>query len=208
MKHILILLLSSFVLSSCTPATQTSQTEVVSVYATSAAQPWLAELYACAENSSAVLQVNADEPDIYLRVGQPEELVLPAYQIDEEEILIVTNRESPVQNLSLEETQALFALGDPSVQVWVFSSGQDVQIAFDQLVMNGRSVTSFARVAVSAQNMSDLLNSESNAVGILPKHWVMGNVRDVYSVGTVPVLAIVTKEPQGTVLDLLSCLQK
>ena len=206
--HISIFLLSSFLLFSCTPATQTaSQTEVVTVYATSAAQTWLTELYTCAEKSSIVLNVNADEPDIYLRVGEPENIISPVYQIDEEEILVVTHRESPVQNLSLEEAQNLFAVGNPSVQVWVYSSDADVQIVFDQLVMNGRSVTSSAKVAVSAQNMSDVLNSESDAVGILPRHWETGNVREVFSAGKVPVLAITNEEPRGAVAELLACLQ-
>lgn len=178
------------------------------VYATSAAQPWMSELFACADDLSVVLKVSAQSPEIYLRVGEPEILVSPAYQIDEEEILIVTHRESPVQNLSLEEAQALFAgQGDSSVQVWVYSSEADVQILFDQLVMKGRSVTSFARVAVNPQAMSDTLNSESNAVGILPRHWMAGSIREVYSAGMAPVLAIVKEEPRGVVRELIGCLQ-
>lgn len=200
-------MLSSFLLFSCAPATQTSQTEVVTVYATSAAQPWLTELYACAEDLSVILNVNADQPDIYLRVGQPEIITSPVYQIDEEEILIVVNRESPIQNLSLEEAQTLFAQGNPAAQVWGYSSDADLQILFDQLVMNGRSVTSSARVAVSPQNMSDILNSETNAVGILSKNWLAGTVREVFSAGIVPVLAMTKVEPQGVVIDLIACLQ-
>ena len=74
--------------------------------------------------------------DIILRVGEPEFLASPAYQIDTEEILIVTHRQSPVQNLTLEEARALFAgQGDPSVQVWVYASEEDVQEVFDQFVM-------------------------------------------------------------------------
>ena len=208
-KDMLLFALSSCLLFSCTPATQsTSQTEVLTVYATSADQPWMSELFACENDLSVVLNVSAQSPEIYLRVGEPETLVSPAYQIDEEEILIVTHRESPVQNLSLEEAQALFAgQGDPSVQVWVYSSEADVQILFDQLVMKGRSVTSFARMAAGPQEMSDALNSESNSVGILPKHWMTGNIREVYSAGMAPVLAITKQEPQGTVGELISCLQ-
>ncbi len=209
-KLSLLFLLSSFFLFSCAPATQTpSQTEVISVYATSAAQPWMSDLFACANDLSVTLNVTAESPEIYLRLGEPETLLSPAYEIDQEEILIVTHRESPVQNLSLEEAQALFAgQGDPSVQVWGYASEVDVQILFDKLVMKGRSVTSLARMASSPQEMADVLNSESNSVGILPKHWVAGNVREVYSVGIVPVLAITREEPQGNVAELVSCLQK
>ena len=208
MKQVFIFLLSSFLLISCVPATQTSQTEIVTVYATSAAQPWLTELYACANDSSVTINLTADEPDITLRVGEPGIIVSPIYQIDEEEILIVTNRESPVQNLTLTEAQDLFAQGNDSAQVWVYSSDADVQIVFDQLVMKGRSVTSFAGLATSPQQMSDLLNAEKDAVGILPKHWKTGTVREVFSAGIVPVLVITKEEPQGAVKELISCLQK
>ncbi len=207
-KQIFFLVLSSFIVISCAPATQTSQTQVVSVYATSAAQPWLTELYTCADNSSVVLNLTADDPDILLRVGEPEIIISPVYQIDEEEILIVTNRESPIQNLTLTETQELFAQGNGSAKVWVYASDADVQIVFDQLVMKGRSVTTFAGLATSPQQMSDLINAEKDAVGILPKHWMAGTVRDVFSAGTVPVLAITKEEPQGVVKELISCLQK
>ena len=168
----------------------------------------MTELYTCADNSPVTLNLTADKPDIILRVGEPEIIISPVYQIDEEEILIVTNRESPIQNLSLAEVQKLFAHGNASAQVWVYASGADVQIVFDQLVMKGRSVTSFAGLATSPQQMSDLINAEKDAVGILPKHWMAGTVRDVFSAGTVPVLAITKEEPQGAVKELISCLQK
>ena len=163
MKKLIILFLLSSFIASCAPATPTPQTEVVNVYATSAAQPWLTELYTCANNSSILLNITANEPDITLRVGEPEIMISPVYQIDEEEILIVTNRESPVQNLTLAEAQDLFAQGNDSAQVWVYASDADVQIAFDQLVMKGRSVTSFAGLAASPQQMSDLIHAEKDA---------------------------------------------
>ena len=208
MKKLFIFFLLSSFISSCTPVTQTPQAEIVSVYATSAAQPWLTELYTCADNSSVVLNLTADDPDIILRVGEPEIIISPVYQIDEEEILIVTNRESPIQNLTLAQAQELFAQGNDSAQVWVYASDADVQIVFDELVMKGGNVTSFAGLATSPQQMSDLINAEKDAVGILPKHWMTGNVREVFSAGTVPVLAITKEEPQGVVKDLISCLQK
>lgn len=197
-----------FLLTACTPS-MPAKTQVVSSYATLAATPWLADLYACAEKSNVVINITAQSPDIFLQVGEPEALISPAYQIDEEEILVVTNRESSVQNLSLEEAQALFAgQGDASVQIWGYASEADVQIVFDQLVMKGRSVTSLARMAADPQQMSDVLSSEPNSVGILPKYWKAGNVREVYSAGVVPVLAITKQEPQGIVGELVSCLQK
>jgi hypothetical protein len=153
-----------------------------------------------------------DDPstaDISLRVGEPAYLSSPAYQMAEEEILIVTNRQSPVQNLTLPEAQALFmGFGDPSVQMWVYDPAEDVFGVLDQFVMNGRTVSSAAYMALTPQQMSDVLNSESNAVGILPRHWKAGDVREVYSVATVPVLAITQNEPDGSVNQIIGCLQE
>jgi hypothetical protein len=153
-----------------------------------------------------------DDPasaEIVLRVGEPEFLDVSAYQIDTEEILIVAHRQSPVQNLTLEEARALFAgQGDPAVQVWVYASGEDVQDAFDQVVMAGRSVSASARLAVSPQQMSDTLVNEANTIGILPRHWKAGDTRDVFTVATVPVLALTNSEPQGVIQELIACLQK
>jgi hypothetical protein len=209
-KRTILFLFSSCLLFSCTSGSAApASTSVVDVHATSAAQPWLTELFECANQQGVLLNVSAGGAEIELRVGEPEILPAPAFQIDEEEILIVTHRESPIQNLSPEEVQALFAgQGDPSVQVWVYASGEDVQVLFDQLVMNGRSVSSSARVAANPQEMSDILNAEKNSVGVLPRHWKVGDMREVYSAGTAPVLAIQTGEETETIHGLLVCLSK
>ena len=183
--------------------------QLVTVYSTSAAQLWLPQLYECAGPSSVISRV--DDPsaaEITLRLGEPAFLDSPAFQIDTEEILIVTHRQSPVQNLTLEEAHALFAgQGDPSVQVWVFAAGEDVQEVFDQVVMAGRNVTPSARLAVSPQQMADTLAKEANAVGILPRHWKVEDIREVFSVATMPVLVITSSEPQGVIQELIACLQ-
>jgi|GEM_PF-256692 len=209
-NDILLLTLFFLTLLSCSTSMPQATPQRITVYSTSAAQPWLTPLYACAGSSSVISRV--DDPssaDVILRVGEPEFLVSPAYQIDTEDILIVTHRQSPVQNLTLEEARALFARqGDPSVQVWVYASEEDVQVVFDQFVMEGRNVMSSARLAVNPQQMSDTLVNEPNTVGILPRHWRVGDVRDVYLVATVPVLAITQNEPEGVIKELLACIQK
>jgi hypothetical protein len=209
-NDILLFLLSSLLLFSCSPSAALPTPQLITIYSTSAAQPWLPPLYECAGTSVAFSRVDdSTSADIVLRVGEPEFLNSPAYQIDTDEILIVTHRQSRVQNLDLEGVRALFAgQGDPSVQVWVYASGEDVQEVFDQVVMEGRSVTSSARIAVNPQQMSDTLVNESNTVGILPRHWKAGDTREVFTVATVPVLAITKSEPQGVIQNLIACLQK
>ena len=205
-----IFLLSSFLVACAPTATPTPKPQIVNVYTTLATQPWLAEVFACAP-AGTVISVASDPvaADISISLGEPDFLVVPAYQIDTEEILVVTHRQSPVQNMDEEEVRKLFAgQGDPSVQVWVYASGEDVQRAFEQAVMQGRSVTSLARLAVSPQHMSDTLNNESSTIGILTRHWKAGDSRFVFTIPDVPVLAITREEPQGAIQDIIACLQK
>ncbi|HEX5809791.1 MAG TPA: hypothetical protein VFY25_14080 [Anaerolineales bacterium] len=205
-----LFLLSSLLLFSCSPSTPPATPQLVTVYSTFAAEPWLSALYDCPPSTAALSRV--DDPasaEIILRVGEPAFLDSPAYQIDTEDILIVTQRQSPLQSLTLDEARLLFAgQGDPSMQVWVYASGEDVQEIFDQVVMSGRRVTPSARIAAHPQHMSDTLVNEPNTVGILPRHWKVGDSREVFTVGTVPVLAITTAEPEGVIEELIACLQK
>jgi hypothetical protein len=210
MKLRLALISLFLLLSACAPTPTAAPVSQANVYASAAAGPWLSEAFDCASNLNLALNVVTDpvQADLILRIGEPAGLTTPAFQIDTEEILVVTHRESPLQNMTLEQVQSLFANGDPSVQVWVYPAGEDVQRVFDQLVMAGRPVTSSARMASSPQEMSDVLNAQSNAVGILPRHWLAGTPRFIYSVGNVPVLAVTQSEPQGALKNLIACLQK
>lgn len=166
------------------------------------------DVFACANDLSIAVNVTADEPEIYLRLGEPETLLSPVYQIGAEEILIVTSRVSPVQTMSVGEAQAWFAgLGGESLEVWVYPSELDVARVFEQVVMQGRGVTSSAKVALDPAQMSDVLNTKSNALGILPRRWMAGDVREALSLGEVPVLALASSELNEAAWALLACLQ-
>ncbi len=212
-NDILLLILISLLISSCSTSTPPPTPQVVSVFSSAAAEPWLNKLYDCAAKQNNVVLSRADDSnaaEIVLQIGEST-ITSFAYQIDTEEILIVAQRQSPVQNLTIDDARALFmGSRDPSVQVWVYASDADVQRAFDQLVMKGGSVTSSAMAAANPQQMSDTLVNQPNTVGILPKHWKAGagDARVVFSAGTVPVLALTRNQPEGIVKELLACLQK
>lgn len=210
-----LVLALSFLLWSCAPRTVSPSspptTQMVDVYASAAAQPWLPDLYGCATEQAVIVRMVGAPADaqIRLRVGQPQDLTALAYQIDTEDIQIVTNRESPVQNLSADQARALFSgVGAEGLEVWVFAPAEDMQQIFDEQVMQGAQITSLALLAASPQQMSDALNKDKNAVGILPRHWRAGTVRDLYTLANIPVLAIVDEEPKGAVEGVLTCLQK
>jgi len=191
--------------AACAPTPLPEQL-MVSAYASPAAEPWLTDLYTCAARSNTAINISAASPAIALRIGEPETLTTPAFQIGSEEILIVTQRQNPLE-LTVDEARTLFAQGGGTGQVWVYPADTDLQKAFEQLVMQGRRITSSAGVTVSPQEMSAALLSDPAALGILPRRALTDDLRVVASAGSVPVLALTKEELQGEIAALISCLQ-
>jgi hypothetical protein len=202
-----LFLLSSF-LFSCAPANLESALQVVNVYATASASPWLDEMYACAADASITLNLTAEAPQIFLRLGQPDEWTGSVFQVGTEDILVAANLQSPLPSLTLEQARTIFAGRNPSTQVWGYASAEEPQRVFEQAVMNGGSITSFARLAVNPLNMVESLSADGNAVGLLPRRWMTDQLRELFVAASVPVLVLTPSEPVGVVRDLIACLQK
>ncbi len=208
-----------YLLAGCSPAATPTAMPVIHVYASSAAQPWLAEMYDCGDRWNVVLVLdNPGAADVALRIGEPADLTAPAFQIDSDELLIITHPQAEVGELSIDRVRAIFsgqitnwsAVGgsDLPVQVWVFAAGEDIQQIFEHTILNGLQVTSAARLATSAQYMSDSVGMNPGAIGILPRRWKTGNTHETFIAATVPVLAITRSEPQDDLKNVLTCLQK
>jgi hypothetical protein len=218
------LLLACLLLPACSSATPSATPVPITVQYTAASIPWLANVYTCAgANGITAEQRAADflDPqtvDMAIRVGQPENLVTPAYQIGNEDILVAVNKLNPISTLTADQLRGLFsgqiqnwqALNgsEATVQVWVFAAGEDVQQIFEQTILGGSPVTSLARLATSPDEMSKGIANDINAIGILTRHWKAGNVTEVFTVATVPVLAITAGQPSGALPGIIACLQK
>ncbi len=192
--------------------------DVVNVHASSAAYPWLGDFYSCASNTLAVRLSDPASAAISLRLGEPPNLQSPAYQIGVADTVVILHPQNGMSALSEEQVQSLFAgqvvnwadLGgaDLPVEVWTYSSAEDIQQYFDRTVMNGRPVTSLAHLAATAQALSDAVGSRPGSIGVLPMRWQTGNTKVALVLPSIPVLAIVRTEPQGGLRDLLSCVQQ
>ena len=226
-NDMILFLLSSFLLFSCSTKTPQASLQTVSVYSTFAAEPWLTDLYACADSVATLVRV--DDPnsaDIVLQIGEPDFLSSFAYQIDEENVIVIMNSARP-PIVDLQQIKGLFMgqitdlnqitpdwgevhtdeSGD--VHVWVFSSDTDVQKVFDEFVLEGRPVVSTARVVATPQEMLNSIQSDTSSIGILSQRWNLDyKVFEQAAIATVPVLALTKSEPQGAVNQLIGCLQK
>jgi hypothetical protein len=224
-RKLSFLFLLSSVLVSCAPANPASTPQVVDVYATASASPWLDALYACAADLSVMLNVSAESPDIFLRVGEPPGLVTPAFQVGTEDLVVITNNARP-PILSADQIRRIFTgqitnfnqivaeweevhpTQTDGIHVWVYSGGEDIQTIFEQVFLDGRSVTSYARVAVHPSDMLKRIAEDENAIGFLPRRWLGKGAFKQINAASVPVLALTPSEPTGVVRGLIACLQK
>jgi hypothetical protein len=187
------------------------------VYATSAATPWLPAVYGCAPAEAAIVLTAPDAADLLLRLGEPRGLTGPAFQIGLDDVLVVTQPQVGVGQLSPTQVEALFAgqfvnwrdVGgaDLAVQVWTFADTVDVQSFFNRAILHDRPVSSMARLAVSAQDMSDSVGSIPGSIGVLPRRWKTENTHEAQMVASLPVLALPGEAPQGGLAELIACLQ-
>lgn len=219
MKKILLSIL--LLVTSCSPVpanTTTPTPTVIKVYATPATQSWQTSLFKCATDQSAVLTLSdPGSADITIRIGEPENLSMPVFQLGWEEVLVVVNKAHSFQQLRTEQVTELFT-GEIShweqiaptetgaVQVWVFADGDDTQQVFKQ-TLTGKPIASNARLAASPEEMSRAIANDPYAIGILSRRWKTDNLSDVYVAASAPILAITPSEPQGTLKNLLACLQ-
>ncbi|MEI6288983.1 MAG: hypothetical protein WCP19_00995 [Chloroflexota bacterium] len=202
--------LFTLILLGCSPVQEQTNPKVYFIQITSSTMPWLEKAITCAEASKINLSTtdNPEQADITLRLGEPASPVSNAFEIDKEEILVLANNENTIQTLQLSEVQKWFTQpGDQPIEVWAYSDGQDIQQVFNSKVLQGQLVLSTARLAVSPQQMGEVLNQNKNAIGLMTRHWKAGNLRELYSVKDIPVLALTKIEPAAPIKEIISCLQ-
>lgn len=223
MRAILIFLILS--LAACATPEPVPTPEVIRVEYSLSAYPWLLELYTCEQSEAVAILAEqraidffTEEADMYLQFGERNSLVDNVYQVGVEQIAVVLNRQNSQTALSVVQVQEIFTGritdwseigGDPGpIQVWVFSQGEDLQLIFNQRVLNDITVTSLARLAFSVEEMATALEDDERAIGIFPLRQLPPDLQAVFTLSPEPVLAILKLAPDERTRPLLACLQK
>lgn len=218
MKLLIAVLITGLLAGCASTATPTTVPRIY-INATSSTQPWLTDMYPCAQTAGAVLVVdNPAVADVLLRIAIPDKLSTPSFQLGEDDVLVVAQPQTGVGELTVDQVRAIYSgqvtnwneVGglDLPVEVWTYPQGEDIRQIFEQSVMDGLRTIPSARVAASAQMMSDNVGTNPGAIGFLPRRWKTGNTHEVVKLATSPVLAI-TKTSPGDVLEkVLACAQK
>jgi hypothetical protein len=215
-------------LAACTNSGTPPAPTIITVQHTDSTQAWLPGLYSCASEADIAVSVETRAADIFdpssqlsLRLGEPDEVSSPAYEIGMEDIIIVIHPENPVRNLALADLRAMFSgkvqdwseIGgdDIPIQLWTFSPGEDIQQVFDATIMMQQPISPRARLAVSAGSMIAGVGSNPGAIGFLPRSLAGSGIQialiEDMPTSTSPVLVLVSPDADQTVMALVACLQ-
>jgi DNA-binding transcriptional LysR family regulator len=180
----------------------------VSVYATPATRLWLDTFYACGTQHQIAIRLATSNQtaDIFVRLGEPPVLAVPAFQIGLEQVTVIVHPQNPLSQLDAAQVQAIFSGQTGGWAVWTFASGDDVHAAFSP-ALTGAPFTSLARLAVDSDHMRRAIAADPQAIGFLPSRFVDASVKGVWSGGVVPVLALTQAAPADAVETILACVQ-
>ena len=226
MKRIgLFSIFAIFLFVSCVPSTPVITPMLFTVQYSFATTPWLEQMSICADKRVINAELRAEDfqdlssSDLVMRIGQPAKLVTPAYQIGKDDLLVITNPNNPILQLTLEQVRLLFIgqiqtwkainSNDTPVHVWIFPAGEEVQQVFEDSALSGSPITSQARLANSPEEMSQAISGDTDAIGIITRRLKTENTSDVFTVASsLPILVLARSEPQGDLAQILACLQK
>ena len=208
------------ILAACSPfqtANPLPVLQTIEIAITPALLPLADALQACAAEQKDIVLDVAETPagslmkldaDLYLRLGEPEQLTPFAAPLAWEEIVLIIHPTADIGVLNQSQLSAIFSgsSGD-NIQIWVPLEGDETRLAFESAFLPNGLLTPFAKLAPGPTAMLAAIVADPNAVGYLPKAWVTEDINTLELGLRLPVLALADEEFQGPALNLVSCLQ-
>jgi hypothetical protein len=181
------------------------------------------DLYDCADKNSGIVinytilgnpipeKLNAD---LRIILGEPEigkgEFL---YQLGFEEIVIITNIDSNLDQGNLDAIQGIYTSKNPDRLVLTYPKGDIVQIIFRGAILGDEEITPYALVVTSPNEMLQTIKQNKDAIGYIPGSLVTNDVKvvslepDIKGTLKQPILGLTIEEPEGLFKIYLDCLQ-
>jgi hypothetical protein len=207
--------------------------EIVTVAITPALRPVRAAVQTCAgthpDLAISIQEISPLHPqisefDLFIQLGEPQELPPFAAPLALERVLLIVNASNPLDGLPEEDLKAIFSgeitrwsdIGGPfrPIQVWVYPESDETRAAFDQAFMENARLPNQAMLAPDAAAMLEAVSGDIHAIGYLPGAWLDETVREVEldpqlsARLQIPLLALAPAQPSGAAGRLLYCLQQ
>ncbi len=168
--------------------------------------------------------MDSAKSDLQLRLGLPNQGVIYAFQVGEENLQIIVNAKKSVPSISSDQIRALFdgkvadwegVLADRgAVHPWVYPESNELEQVFKRVVMKGGNVSPTASIATDPDSMLQAVAKDEGAIGFLPSSWLTDTIHTIdldhnlASQLNIPILALTESQPQGSLSIFVACLQK
>jgi hypothetical protein len=161
--------------------------------------------------------------DLVLWWGNKPDGVGFAFQLAEDELVVIVNNDNPNAELSANELVGLFngrvehwtdiSIFDELVSVWIYPEGSFLSEVFKLVILGDQGYSRLANLAPSPGPMVEEVGNDPGAIGYVSRAWLSTNVTQVTIDPDAqislrrPILALMKSEPKAGVRDLMACLQ-
>jgi phosphate transport system substrate-binding protein len=164
-----------------------------------------------------------EDNDITIWWGDKPLEVNQAFPLAQDELVVIANRDNPIQELTANELANLFngrveqwsEINDyqGSVSVWTYTDGSQLGKTFRSAILGDGGYSLLSHLAPTPREMVAAVVDDPGAIGFIPRSWLTSEVAaielDSETAGTLikPLLALTKVKPQGAALILIDCLQ-
>jgi len=223
-------LLTSSLLAGCGPAVTPvplPTPSILKVQSSPALADQESSFYECAHQEGLTLILTEDQPDLSLRWGPLTGWQGYAAVIGQESWAVVVHPSNPLDQLSLEQLQAIFtgqikswqqaggSAGDiQEIHAWAYPAGSDLQQVFEGSMGGQALPDGQTYIAPDPPALLESVAQDPAAVGFVPRRWLDKrvkalNIQDLdASRMAQPILALSAAEPLGSSANWLVCLQE
>ncbi len=204
--------------------------QVVQIYITPSVASLGSQLSDCArlqknfgiifDQQSLDALVNRPEP--YIWWGQHANSSGFNYQVGEEKLVVIVNRQNSYTSIDLASLQNLLSgvtrywpdASSQPVNVWVYSSNEDAQLIATSSLMQGSPFSPLAYLAADPEIMRGAIAQDPLSIGFIPSRWLDSTVKSLTVTGidadslNAPILVHTSEQPAGAFEKWLACLQQ
>ena len=157
---------------------------------------------------AAVPELPDSPGELTLWFGEPPDGNLQAALLGYDEIVVIASAGGDWDALTEAEFRELYSSGAApnTAAVWVPQPGQAARQTLDAW-LGGAGYPPEAFLAPNAPAAVDAVTADPSAVAVIPSAWITDELKEIYSLGELPVLALTDQVPAGMMRELIGCLQ-
>jgi hypothetical protein len=179
-------------------------------------------------NEYPITRMNAQSADITLVYENPIDPNLPAYQLGEDQLVVIVNPLNKVSTIPLITLQGIF-LGfmtrwedvDPSItdnitgviEIWGYKPSDELQIIIENRLNDGKPMNNQTNIADFPEMVKQMVAKNPGSIGVITRAYITDDVKVVAIDGlpekdlSLPIIAQTRGQPGESQTSILSCLQ-